>query len=67
MNLIFVQIFKRFLDQYVEMSKQGAFSNQSKHFDTTELKESQEEMQCLVQEYEAISGTNSMQAYTELK
>lgn len=63
-NLVFFrQLFERVLSQYDKLRKRGAFLDQFKREDMfkddlSELDESREVVDCLVQEYEAATQPN---------
>lgn len=57
------QLFERVLNQYLKLRKRGAFLDQFKREDMfkddlSELDESREVVDCLVQEYEAATQPN---------
>lgn len=61
--LSFLQLFERVLSQYDKLRKRGAFLDQFKREDMfkddlSELDESREVVDCLVQEYEAATQSN---------
>lgn len=61
--MFFFQLFERVLNQYDKLRKRGAFLDQFKREDMfkddlSELDESREVVDCLVQEYEAATHPN---------